>query len=69
MPHIWQLLVGAHIIKVKPPTSHIELEEAKKVYEFENIPIEKLSDRIKHVVQSCFQGRRLVCIFGRYCKR
>ena len=57
-------LVGAHIIKVKPPTSHIELEEAKKVYEAENIPIEKLSDRISHVVQSCFQGRRLVVFSG-----
>jgi class I fructose-bisphosphate aldolase len=57
-------LVGAHIIKVKPPTSHIELQEAKKVYETENIPIEKLSDRIRHVVQSCFQGRRLVVFSG-----
>src|SRR5210317_216041 len=57
-------LVGAHIIKVKPPTSHIELEEAKKVYMSENIPIEKLSDRIRHVVQSCFQGRRLVVFSG-----
>jgi class I fructose-bisphosphate aldolase len=57
-------LVGAHIIKVKPPTSHIELEEAKKVYESENIPIGKLSDRIRHVVQSCFQGRRLVVFSG-----
>ena len=57
-------LVGAHIIKVKPPTSHIELEEAKKVYESENIPIDKLSDRIRHVVQSCFQGRRLVVFSG-----
>ena len=57
-------LVGAHIIKVKPPTSHIELEDAKKVYESENIPIEKLNDRISHVVQSCFQGRRLVVFSG-----
>ena len=57
-------LVGAHIIKVKPPTSHIELEQAKKVYVSENIPIEKLSDRIRHVVQSCFQGRRLVVFSG-----
>ena len=57
-------LVGAHIIKVKPPTSHIELEEAKEVYTSENIPIEKLSDRIRHVVQSCFQGRRLVVFSG-----
>ena len=57
-------LVGAHIIKVKPPTSHIELEEAKKVYISEKIEIDTLSNRIKHVVQSCFQGRRLVVFSG-----
>jgi class I fructose-bisphosphate aldolase len=57
-------LVGAHIIKVKPPTSHIELEEAKKVYLSEKIKIDTLSNRIKHVVQSCFQGRRLVVFSG-----
>ena len=57
-------LVGAHIIKVKPPTSHIELEDAKKVYISENIPIKTLTERIKHVVQSCFQGKRLVVFSG-----
>ena len=57
-------LVGAHIIKVKPPTSFIELSEAKKVYLSENIPIDTLTDRIKHVVQSCFNGRRLVVFSG-----
>ena len=57
-------LVGAHIIKVKPPTSFIELSEAKKVYMSENISIDTLTDRIKHVVQSCFNGRRLVVFSG-----
>ena len=57
-------LVGAHIIKVKPPTSFIELSEAKKVYMSENIAIDTLTDRIKHVVQSCFNGRRLVVFSG-----
>ncbi len=57
-------LVGAHIIKVKPPTSYIELKEAKKVYITENIPIETLRDRIKHVVQTCFDGKRLVVFSG-----
>ena len=57
-------LVGAHIIKVKPPTSFIELSEAKKVYMSEYIPINSLTDRIKHVVQSCFNGRRLVVFSG-----
>jgi len=57
-------LVGAHIIKVKPPTSYIEQDEAKKVYESENIPISLLNERIKHVVQSCFNGKRLVVFSG-----
>ena len=57
-------LVGAHIIKVKPPTSIIEQDEAKKVYLSENIPISSLNERIKHVVQSCFNGKRLVVFSG-----
>ena len=57
-------LAGAHIIKVKPPTSHIEQNEAKKVYQSENIQINTLKDRIKHVVQSCFNGRRIVVFSG-----
>ena len=57
-------LAGAHIIKVKPPTSYIEQDEAKKVYLSENIPIASLNERIKHVVQSCFNGKRLVVFSG-----
>ena len=57
-------LVGAHIIKVKPPTSYIEQDEAKKVYLSENIPISSLNERIHHVVQSCFNGKRLVVFSG-----
>ena len=57
-------LVGAHIIKVKPPTSYIEQDEAKKVYLSENITISSLNERIKHVVQSCFNGKRLVVFSG-----
>jgi len=56
--------LGAHIVKVKPPTSFLEQDAAKKVYEAERIPIEKLSDRVKHVVQSSFNGRRIVIFSG-----
>ena len=56
--------MGAHIIKVKPPTAHLELPAAKKVYEAEGIPIGTLSERIRHVVQSAFNGRRLVVFSG-----
>ncbi len=57
-------LLGAHIIKVKPPTEHVALEAAKKVYEKEPIDIATLAKRIEHVVQAAFAGRRLVVFSG-----
>jgi len=56
--------LGAHIVKVKPPTEHLELEEAKKVYAEQKIPIGTLADRVRHVVQSSFGGRRIVIFSG-----
>ena len=56
--------LGAHIIKVKIPSAHIEQEEARKVYEAQKIPIGTLAERIKHVVQCCFNGRRIVIFSG-----
>ncbi len=56
--------LGAHFIKVKPPTAHIEQAAAKKVYDKQRIPIETLADRIRHVVQSAFNGRRIVIFSG-----
>jgi class I fructose-bisphosphate aldolase len=56
--------LGAHVIKVKPPTSHIEQDAAKKVYESEKIPVATLADRVQHVVQSAFGGRRIVIFSG-----
>src|SRR6185295_10714624 len=56
--------LGAHVIKVKPPTAHIEQGAAKKVYEKERIPIATLAERIRHVVQSSFGGRRIVIFSG-----
>lgn len=56
--------LGAHIIKVKPPTAHIEQEEAKKMYEKYSIPIQTLADRTRHVVQATFGGKRVVIFSG-----
>ncbi|NJL24491.1 MAG: class I fructose-bisphosphate aldolase [Calothrix sp. SM1_5_4] len=56
--------LGAHIIKVKPPSAHIELPEAAKVYREQGIKVEKLSDRTRHVVESAFNGRRIVIFSG-----
>ena len=57
-------LIGAHIIKVKPPTDGMFLDSAKKIYQKENIPIGTLIQRIEHVVQCCFNGRRIVVFSG-----
>jgi class I fructose-bisphosphate aldolase len=57
-------LLGAHIIKVKPPTDFLELAAAKKVYEDRKIPRKTLAERISHIVQSSFDGRRLVVFSG-----
>jgi class I fructose-bisphosphate aldolase len=56
--------LGAHIVKVKPPSAHIEQAEAKKVYEKEKIPVGTLAERARHVVQSAFGGRRIVIFSG-----
>ncbi|MGC6484463.1 MAG: class I fructose-bisphosphate aldolase [Candidatus Puniceispirillales bacterium] len=57
-------LLGAHIIKVKPPTAALENKDARKVYEEKGIPADTMADRVRHVVQSCFSGRRLVVFSG-----
>ena len=57
-------LIGAHIIKVKPPTDFIMQDDARKVYESENIDISTLPARIAHVMQSAFNGRRIVVFSG-----
>ncbi len=57
-------LMGAHIIKVKPPTDVISLEAAKKTYQTQNIDRSTLASRVAHVVQACFAGKRIVVFSG-----
>ncbi len=57
-------LLGAHIIKVKLGTDHLSLPAAKKVYEDENIAISTQADRVKDVMKSAFNGRRIVVFSG-----
>lgn len=57
-------LMGAHIIKVKPPTAAMGLDAAKKVYEAQKIDTGTLSDRIRHVMRASFDGRRIVVFSG-----
>jgi class I fructose-bisphosphate aldolase len=56
--------LGAHVIKVKPPTAHLEVAAANKVYEAEKIPIGTLAERVRDVVRSAFAGRRIVIFSG-----
>jgi fructose-bisphosphate aldolase, class I len=55
-------LLGAHIIKVKPPTDVISLDAAKKSYD--GFDASTMAKRVQHVVQSCFNGKRIVVFSG-----
>lgn len=57
-------LLGAHIVKVKLPSDHLEQAESKKVFEAQNIARNLQSERVSHIVKSCFNGRRLVVFSG-----
>ncbi len=56
--------LGAHIIKVKLPTAHIEQAAARKVYEERGIPIATPVERVRHIVECAFAGRRIVIFSG-----
>lgn len=56
--------LGAHIVKVKPPTDHIESEAARSALERASVPLDTLADRVRHVVQSAFDGHRIVIFSG-----
>ena len=56
--------LGAHIIKVKPPADFVEQDATKKVYDAAGTPTATMAERIQHVVQSAFDGRRVVIFSG-----
>ncbi|NKB26569.1 MAG: class I fructose-bisphosphate aldolase [Rhodobacteraceae bacterium] len=57
-------LLGAHIIKIKLSTDHLEHPEAKKVYEGEGIDIAGQAARVRHCMDAAFAGRRIVVFSG-----
>lgn len=57
-------LLGAHIIKIKLGTDHLMLPEAKKVYEAQGIDVATQAARVRHCVQSVFDGRRIIVFSG-----
>ncbi len=56
--------LGADIIKVKLPSARVELPEAQKVYQKYEIPVSTLAERVQNVIQSSFNGRRIVIFSG-----
>lgn len=56
--------LGAHIIKVKPPSAHVEMEANKKIIEQHGIKIDTLADRVRYVMQATFNGKRIVIFSG-----
>jgi len=57
-------LLGAHVIKIKLSTDHLELPEAKKVYEAQGIDVSTQAARVAHCMQAAFNGRRIVVFSG-----
>src|SRR5207245_8144079 len=49
---------------VKPPNEFIYQPEAQKAFEKYSIPWKTMADRARHVVQSCFNGKRIVIFSG-----
>jgi class I fructose-bisphosphate aldolase len=56
--------MGATIIKVKPPADRIDLDAAKATYEKATVPSHTLEERIAHIMQCTFNGKRLVVFSG-----
>ena len=57
-------LLGAHIIKIKLSTDHLEQGEAKKVYEKQEIDVATQAARVRHCMDAAFAGRRIVVFSG-----
>ena len=57
-------LMGAHIVKVKLPTKHLERPDIAKAFLAHNIPVDGLFNRVETVRRSCFAGRRMVVFSG-----
>ncbi|GAB5549243.1 MAG: class I fructose-bisphosphate aldolase [Sandaracinaceae bacterium] len=54
--------LGAHVVKVKPPTERLARDDARKYYE--KIPHATMKDRIAHVKKAAFDGKRIVIFSG-----
>ncbi len=55
-------LMGANVIKVKPPQDMIDISAAKSAYA--EVPRATMAERIHHIMQCCFAGKRIVVFSG-----
>ncbi len=56
--------LGAHVIKVKLPSAHIEQAAARQVFEACAIPIATQAQRVSHMVECAFAGHRILIFSG-----
>ena len=57
-------LLGAHIVKVKPPKASIYDKKAEEAFKKGGIKVETLAQRVEAVKKACFDGRRIVIFSG-----
>jgi len=57
-------LLGAHIVKVKLPSDHVECDKSASLICEHKIDISTQAARVRHIVKSSFNGRRLVVFSG-----
>ncbi|MEF2073164.1 class I fructose-bisphosphate aldolase [Consotaella aegiceratis] len=57
-------LMGATIIKVKLPTEHVDHEDTKSSYNKHEVLISEAADRVRHIMQAAFNGKRIVVFSG-----
>ena len=56
--------MGAHIVKVKLPSDYLYQDKARKIYEELDIPRSTTADRVRHILQAAFDGKRIVIFSG-----
>lgn len=56
--------LGADIVKVKPPANQPWDPKAREALEKAGVKLDTLADRVRHVIQAAFNGRRIVIFSG-----
>ena len=56
--------LGAHIIKVKPPSPAIDSEAARTAFMNAGTNLTTLADRVREVIRGAFDGQRIVIFSG-----